>query len=106
MSGRDKDWLPGDLIVVLESSLVERYLASDGEEGHFTRGLNIGLIIGQSHRWKEPNELQWESHRYYIVFLNERGSTGFYVVPGSRIVDPSEAKSPGRLFGRSPWLSE
>jgi|SRR5579871_2903890 len=107
-----RDWLPGDLVVVLESSLVAR---CGTEIEQFTRGLQLGLIIQRSHAWTEPNELQAESHMFYIVFFGSiKGpqrmgfahevddsivSPGFYRVPGNRIIHPDEVHNPARLFG-------
>lgn len=105
------DWLPGDLIVVLASSLISR---CNSEVEQFTRGLQLGLIVCRSHQWVEPNALQEESHMYYIVFFgsivgkqklfdNEPDSAtvapGFYKVPGNRIIHPDEINNPARLFG-------
>jgi hypothetical protein len=104
------DWLPGDLIVVLESSLISR-LNSEAEQ--FTRGLQLGLVVQRSHQWVEPNPLQEESHMFYVVFFgsivrkkpldNELNSAtvmpGFYRVPGNRIIHPDEVHNPARLFG-------
>jgi len=112
-----RDWLPGDLIVVLESSLISRI---NSEVEQFTRGLQLGLIVQRSHRWTEPNVLQEDSHMYYIVFFGsivkhpklfnaEPDSSvvtpGFYCVPGNRIIHPDEVHNPARLFG-SQRLSE
>lgn len=106
-----KDWLPGDLVVVLESSLIAR---CGTEVEQFTRGLQLGLIVQRSHQWVEPNPLQEDSHMCYIVFFGSiRGdqrmfgnepvdsvvSPGFYRVPGNRIIHPDEVHNPGRLFG-------
>jgi hypothetical protein len=100
---RARDWLPGDLIVVLESSLITKW--SDDENTlseHFTRGLQLGLIINRSHRWAEPwaepNTLLEGSHMYYLVFFANY-HTGFYKVPGNRIIHPDEVNDPSRLFG-------
>jgi len=106
-----RDWLPGDLVVVLESSLIAR---CGTEIEQFTRGMQLGLVIQRSHQWTEPNTLQEESHMYYIVFFgsvvgpqrmfpHERDdsvmSPGFYRVPGNRIIHPDEVNNPARLFG-------
>jgi hypothetical protein len=107
-----RDWLPGDMIVVLPSSLVSRV---DSNEEQWTRGNQLGLVVAQAHRWESPNVLQMESHRWYVVFFAhvDHGllitpsswrndvTTGFYEVPGNRTIDPSEVNNPGRLFG--PW---
>lgn len=104
------DWLPGDLVVIIPSSLVTR-LNSDEEQ--FTTGMQLGLVICRSHRWEEPSVLQQESHMFYVVFFgsvqrkkmfasepdNAYISPGFYVVPGSRIIHPDEVNNPARLFG-------
>jgi hypothetical protein len=108
-----KDWAPGDMVAILPSSLIDRV---DSNEQHWTRGCQLALVLSQSHRWTEPNELLEESHRFYVVYLSSGGakptlvpfafqdemwaSPGLYVVPGNRIIDPSEAHNPGRMFGR------
>jgi hypothetical protein len=106
-----RDWLPGDLIVVLESSLIAR---CGTEIEQFTRGLQLGLVVQRSHQWTEPSALYEDSHMYYIVFFgsikgdqkligNEHDdsivSPGFYRVPGNRIIHPDEVHNPARLFG-------
>jgi len=102
-----RDWAPGDLVVVLASSLVDR---CGSEAQLFTRGLQLGLVIQRSHQWVEPNALQEESHMYYVIFFASIAGTppgldddvmspGFYRVPGNRIIHPDEASNPARLFG-------
>jgi hypothetical protein len=94
-------WLPGDLVIVLESTLVSR-LNSNAEQ--FTRGLQLALIIQQSNQWAEPSDPAGGSHTYYTVFFNNEpndpmAAAGFYYVPGNCIIHPDEANNPARLFG-------
>lgn len=94
------DWLPGDLVVVLDGTLVSRLSSSeDSSEEQFTKGLKTALVICRSHRWEEPNELQEESHMYYTIFFSDDNLRGFYVVQGSRLLHPDEVNNPARLFG-------
>ena len=95
-----RDWLPGDLVVVLASSLVTKWSEDENSlSEHFTRGLQLGLVINRSHQWTEPNVLLEDSHMHYIVFFTNSQTNGFFRVPGNRIIHPDEVNNPERLFG-------
>ena len=110
----NSDWLPGDLVVVLGSTLVTRWSEDENNlSEQFTRGPQLGLIICRSHQWVEPSAMGENGDVFYVVFFSgapqlsklAQGTEsayvtqGFYRVPGDLIVHPDEAHNPARLFG-------
>lgn len=110
-----RDWLPGDLVVVLRSSVIDRLGTNATQWTHCDL---LGLVVQSSHRWEEPDDDDPSLDLFpcYVVYFSHVRplmlhvpsafaavvQPGLYMVSGNRIIDPSEVGNPGRLFGTWP----
>ena len=90
-------FLPGQFVIVQASALVRRF---GSEEEHYTRGLQNGIVIQQSHVWHEfvaDHDDYGLKVDYMVLFSND---TRVYYVSAKSMMLPDQATSPGRLFYR------